>query len=597
VANLSRFAQCCELDLSKYQGSIPQELFGKTEFPEISGHPYFLSLAPHAFYWFALQPKEATQETLRIRPGEPPVISVESWAGVFSKTVRATLTQMLPAFLRGRRWFRSKARTIRLTEIQQIVPFPKSNSYLLFVRVEYTEGDPEIYTLPLSIAREDTFDAQFVFARLQAPDGSSGVLYSSLRNRDFCDEILAAVLRRRKFEGQDGELIAAHTSAFRSVWGADRPSLEPSVSRADQDNTTVFYGDRFAFKFLRKVEAGPNPELEIGSMLTRAGFPNVPQLAGSLEYRTPDDQPMVVAVLHGFVRQGTEGWQYTLDHLGLFYETALARGPSGPPEGSNETDLARELVGSYLEFVRLLGTRTGELHATLAGAVDDPAFAPEPYTDFYRHGLYHGLLARLGRTMEQLRGRLSSLPDTVRADADAALARHSLVRDRYRFLRDQRITAARIRIHGDYHLGQVLYTGKDFAILDFEGDPSRPLSERRIKRSPLQDVAGILDSFYHASHGVLFGEAPGVIPRPESMDALELWAKFWSRSVSAEFLAAYLATPGVAALLPPNPEETQALIRIFLLDLALRKLSYELTHDPQRVRIPAHAITELLENA
>ena len=155
--------------------------------------------------------------------------------------------------------------------------------------------------------------------------------------------------------------------------------------------------------------------------------------------------------------------------------------------------------------------------------------------------------------------------------------------------------AARIRVHGDYHLGQVLYTGKDFVIVDFEGDPGRPLSERRLKRSPLHDVAGMLDSFYHASHAVLFGEAPGVIAKPESLDALEAWAKFWAKSASAEFLNAYLATPGIGALLPQNPEHIRELNRIFLIDLALRKLAFELTQAPERIRIPAHAISELLE--
>jgi maltose alpha-D-glucosyltransferase/alpha-amylase len=203
--------------------------------------------------------------------------------------------------------------------------------------------------------------------------------------------------------------------------------------------------------------------------------------------------------------------------------------------------------------------------------------------------------------MEQLRQQLERLPEAVRADAQAVLGRQGDIRERYRYLRDNRFTAARIRIHGDYHLAQVLYTGKDFVTIDFEGDSSRPLGERRIKRSPLEDVAGMLDSFYHASHAALFGLVPGVIPdaisRPESVDALEAWAKAWSRTAASEFLAAYLAAPGISELLPQNPEQIRALIRIFLIDLALRKLAYELTHAPERIRIPAHALNELLEAA
>jgi maltose alpha-D-glucosyltransferase/alpha-amylase len=623
VANLSRFAQCCEMALAKFQGMIPQELFGKTEFPAITDKPYFLSLGPHAFYWFALHPKEATQETLRVTTGPPPSIAIESWENVFSQPVRRALNRMMPAFLRARRWFRGKNRAIRLTEIFDIVRLPKSGGYLLLIRVEYSDGEPEIYTLPLAVARDiagdithnvahsvahtDNPDLQRVLAQMQAPDGSVGLLHSGLESREYCDELLGAIVRRKRLAGERGELAASHTRVFRALWGEDRPALEPSLSKADQDNTTVFFGDRFAFKALRKIEEGPNPEREIGVMLTEDKFEHAAPLAGAIEYRTPDGTSMVMALLHGFVRQGSEAYQYTLHHLGLFFEHALARSAAGrleqttqqaPPETPD--DVARELMASYLEFVRLLAARTAEMHLALAARRDDPAFAPEPYTDFYRHGLYHGLLARMGRTMEQLRLHLDPLkpdrlPDAVRTDAQAALGLQGAIHARYRYLRDNRFTAARIRIHGDYHLAQVLYTGKDFVTIDFEGDASRPLSERRIKRSPLEDVAGMLDSFYHASHAALFGQAPGVIPVPESLDALEAWAKSWSRTAGSEFLAAYLAAPGISELLPQNPEQIRALIRIFLIDHALRKLAYELTHAPERIRIPAHALKELLE--
>jgi maltose alpha-D-glucosyltransferase/alpha-amylase len=315
-----------------------------------------------------------------------------------------------------------------------------------------------------------------------------------------------------------------------------------------------------------------------------------------LVYRAPGSEPMAVGMLHGFVRQGTEAWQYTLDHLGLFYEQALARGPSGPPDGNPGEFTAPEAVGAYREFVRLLGTRTGEMHAALASRPADPVFAPEPFTDFYRHGLYHGILGRAGRVLERLRRGLDKLPDALREEGRATLACQKAIDGRLRFLRDQRVAATRIRIHGDFNLGQVLYTGRDFVILDFEGDPARPLSERRIKRSPLEDVAGMLDSFYDAAHGVLFGEAPGVVPKPESLGALEAWARFWSRSVAREFMASYLAVPGVAALLPNNPDHLRAMLRVYLLDRELRKLAIALDRAPGRIRIPAHAIRELTES-
>jgi len=608
VANLSRFAQCFEVDLGKYNGMTPRELFGKSTFPAVTDKPYFLSLGPNAFYWFALESTPAAEGGLTAYTGEPPAIGVDSLDNVFSAPVRATLGGMLPVFLRARRWFRGKARTIRLVEIQEVVPFPKSNSYLLLIRVEYTEGEPEIYNLPLSVVPPDRAEAAgvvaYTLARLHAVDGTTALLVSGLHYRDFCDDLVASILRRRRHKGERGEVTASHTRAFRALWAEERPggpeASVPSVSKSDQDNTTVLFGDRFALKCLRKVEEGPSPDVEVSAKLSAIGFSNVAPLAGAVEYRVDSGPPMVLAVLHGFVRNATEAWDYTVDHLGIFFEHALARGPQGPPMQENlplpPPGLATELIGSYMEFIRLLGTRTAELHLALGAPSDDPVFTPEPFTDFYRHGLYHGVLARLSRTIDLLQRRLGSLPESVRGEVERLMQRQAAIRERYRStLRDQRIYASRIRIHGDYHLGQALYTGRDFVIIDFEGDPARPQSERRIKRSPLEDVAGMLESIYHAAHSVLLGDAPGVIPKPETVGALEAWAKFWYRSVGAEFLNSYLTTPEISKLLPADLEQVRSMLRVYLLDLALRKLSFEVMHSPERARIPARAVLELLE--
>jgi maltose alpha-D-glucosyltransferase / alpha-amylase len=618
IANLSRFTQATEIDLSKYKGLVPQELFGRSDFPAITDHPYFLSLAPHSVYWFALHHREARIESFRIRRGEPPTIRIESWDEVFTAPVRKALNELMPAFLRARPWFHGETpvsetlhgkRIMRLAEIEDIVAFSRSRSYLLLIRVDYSGGDPELYTVPVSVLVGDPEDSRFVLARLEAPDGSAAWLHSAFRDREFCEELLAAILRRRRHAGDRGQLIGSHTRTLRGLLGSDHPALEPSVAKTEQENTTVFYGDRLALKILRKLEAGPHPELEITSFLTQIGFPNAPRLAGSLEYRLGSgdspDSSMTFAILHGFIHETTDAWRYTLNQLGVFFEHALARSPTGPPDPDLDDTEARELIGSYMEAVRLLGKRTAELHLALASNTDNPDFAPEPFTDFYRLGLYHGILNRFYRMLDQLRTAEPQLPENVRADARALLDRQNGIRAKIRFLRDQRLTASRIRTHGDYHLDQVLYTGKDFVIIDFEGDPSRPLSERRIKRSPLEDIAGMLDSFYHAAHGVLFGETPGVIPVPENLDALEAWAKFWFRWVSRAFIAAYHETPvsraykdgssGVAAFLPSDPNHLRSVLVAFLLDQSFRRLMGALASSPERIRIPAHAILELTE--
>ena len=255
------------------------------------------------------------------------------------------------------------------------------------------------------------------------------------------------------------------------------------------------------------------------------------------------------------------------------------------------------MIGSYLEFIRLLGTRTAELHLALAAPVEDPAFAPEPFTDFYRHGLYHGVVARLSRTLDLLGRRLPGLPDTVRAEVERLLQRQSAIRERYRTLRDQRIYAHRIRIHGDYHLGQALYTGRDFVIIDFEGDPARPQSERRIKRSPLRDVAGMLRSFHYATEAALLGLGGSGSVRPEDRRVLEPWARFWQSWSSAAYLNSYLATAAGASFLPDSREELSMLLEVHLLEKAVYELGYELNNRPDWAGVPLQGILQLIEAA
>jgi maltose alpha-D-glucosyltransferase / alpha-amylase len=597
VANLSRFTQCFDLDLAKYAGLIPFELFGHTQFPPISERPYFLSLGPHAFDWFSLQPREVAGEGLLARTGAPPTLTVESWVAIFSPAVRAVLSPMLPAFLRARRWFRSRNRTIRNTEIHDIVPFPQSRSYLLLIRVDYTEGDPDFYTLPVSVSMGEPEQLEFVLALLRGPDGSAGFLHSALPNSLFAEEILEAIRRRRRIAGELGQLSGVPTRQLRAIWPAAGAPLDGILYAAEQDNTTVFFRDRLALKLLRKVEEGPHPEQEMCTFLNQAGFPCVAPLAGALQYHNPAGEPAAVALLFGYIRDAVSGWKYTIDHLGMFFEQSLARSPEGPPVPAPE-ELAHERIGaSYVQWARQLATRTAELHVTLASRPEDPVFAPEPFTDFYRHALYHGMLGRVNRTLDQLRTSLPRLPEDVHPGAQAVLDREDRIRNLYRFLRDQRVAASRIRIHGDYHLDQVLFTGKDFVMIDFEGDPGRPLSERRIKRSPLQDVASMIDSFYTASHGVLFGESPGLIVQHENSAALTGWAHYWARTVSLAFLESYLLTPEVGALLPEDPQHLRMLTRLFIMDIGMRKLAFELGHAPDRIRMPCHLIVDLAEAA
>ncbi len=609
VANLSRFVQATELDLSAFKGMLPVELFGRSEFPVIGDQPYFVTIGPHAFYWFSLEHARAGAETVGEKAAAAeasvPVLNVASFVDLFDSATRSALARALPGFLRARRWFRGAGRRIRATQIADIIALPQSGAYILILTVEYSEGDPETYLLPVALRAGDPSPDGLAVVRVKGPADEVRVLYSALVDKAFSRELLEAITRRRRFRGEAGELIAVPAAGFRRAAPDDVSQLEPALYRGEQSNSSIVYSDRFILKMFRKLDAGINPELEIGYFLTeRAHFLHAAALAGALEYRR-DGQSSTAGILHDYVPHQADGWRYTLDSLSAYFEGALARRSHAEPDPTLEPPslellnqepppLARELIGTYLETAKQIGRRTAEMHNALSSDTRDPNFAPEPFTDFYRQSLYHGMLGLLSQSFGLLRQRLSRLSEPALGEARRVLAFDGEIRKRFKEARDRKGAAMRIRCHGDFHLGELLYTGKDLVIIDFEGEPRRPLSERRIKRSPLRDVASMLRSFQYASHAALFGEVPGVIPRAEQRPLLESWARYWNRWVGVVFVKEYLAA-AAGSYLPKSREATAALLLTYVLEKAIHEVLYELNNRPAWVRIPLHGILQLLE--
>ncbi len=615
VANLSRFSQPVELDLSDFRGVQPIEMFGRVRFPVVGKSAYLLTLAPHTFFMFSLdqKAKEVRVQAHISTAAGIPLIAVPSLDTALQPAVLSDLTNLLSEYLRRRRWFRSKSRNIRAMDVVESISFVPSRSSLVIVQVSYSEGDMEFYALPLSLARgkeaEEILDqiTQPAIARLRSTSGEGGILYSAEWDRRFCDAILEAISRRRRLKGQAGELAAIPYGVFRKKHMADIRSLDIKVQKAEQSNTSVIYGDRLILKLFRCLEEGLNPEVEIGRFLTeKTSFEHFPSIAGSMEYRSRSGKTMTVGILQSFVPNECDAWQYTLDSLGRFFERALSQSGEIAPSlaiPGHPLDLAEQnfspeaesLMMDYLEDARLLGQRTAELHLALSRPTGDPDFDPEPLTDFYRHGLYHGIVGQVDRSFQLLRRQLKALPKKFHTGAKRVLSFEPEIRARIRPLRDTRITAIRIRHHGDYHLGQVLYTGKDFVIIDFEGEVARHLSERRIKRSPLRDVAGMMRSFHYASSAAFFGQIPGTISRLGAAGAMESWSRFWYLFACSAFLKGYLATAGNAPFIPQSKEQLRLLFDVFLLEKAVYELAYELDNRPEWLAIPLRGILDLIQ--
>ena len=510
--------------------------------------------------------------------------------------LRKALPAQLPDYLAKQRWFGGKARQIRATEIADAISVPGAASLLLIVKVCYATGSDEMYAVPVVGSEGDASDL-----RIQADGGRSSIgLKDALSEPRFLSALLELIHAQSTVEGERGTLRGRRTSAYSALAPSTPGSLTPKALRAEQSNTSVVYGDRLILKLFRKLEEGTNPDLEVGAFLTEiADFKNIPQLAGSLEYRSRDDKIMVQGILQAFVPNQGDAWHYTLTSLGEFYsglkEQFKDRSRAAIPEGKNApvSGSAGSALESYSQSAKVLGRRTAEMHLALSTDSQNPAFVPEPFATEYQSALLRSLVELTERILGQLREKLGSLPAETQAKALVLSGKENEILARFRSTLSGPLHALRTRIHGDYHLGQVLFTGSDFVIIDFEGEPARPLSERRLKRSPLQDVAGMLRSFHYAAFSPLLGADA---MKADDVSRLSPWAEFWNARISADFLEAYLTECGHSAFLPKNHSELQSLLELHLLEKAVYELGYELNNRPGWVGIPVEGIGKLLSS-
>jgi maltose alpha-D-glucosyltransferase / alpha-amylase len=619
VANLSRSAQPVELDLSRFRGMVPVELLGNSSFPPLGDLPYFLTLPGYGFYWFRLAREAAAPRWHQESPpyAEPPVLVLPAGRQTARSVDRVPLRlparqisqlerEALPNFLGTRRWFAAKGGGIERVEVVAQAAFA-DNMILTMLEVHVGDepsegGEPQLYFLPLSAAWEEGAEGDGVSAYM--PDvltklrrrARVGVLLDALSDEAFCRDVVAAMAENTGVGIGEGEVHFSGTDVFGELVG-DEPVEELSVRRAEveQTNSSVILGERLILKAYRRLQKGMNPDLEIGRYLTeKARFENTPPLAGAIEYTGPDGETTTLGLLQGFVENQGDGWSYVLDYLDRYLEDRLMT--TWSPEGEDDDEAEEELAvedAFYTGLVRILGLRTGELHAAFAAPTDDEAFAPETASPEEVAGWADGVLAEARSTLDLLKRRRNSLPDEAVPDADRLLG---LRKELTRFVNSVsrgNFGVVKTRNHGDYHLGQVLVVGNDFQIIDFEGEPARPLAERRKKHSPLRDVAGMLRSFDYAIRSALMDLGA---ERADQLEGLEPWVKLWENRTRQAFLDGYQEGVGNAASYPEDEEHARALIELFTLEKALYEIRYELDNRPDWVGIPIKSVLDLLED-
>ncbi|MBX3389198.1 MAG: maltose alpha-D-glucosyltransferase [Phycisphaeraceae bacterium] len=613
VANLSRFVQPFSVALAEFEGLQPVEMFGRIKFPVIGKDPFFMSLGPHGFCWFELVKTQASAAAGDQAPDLREIaVSGAAEKALLSDSLPRDLEQLLPSLLQQKRWFASKARTLRGVRITDklLLPvggLPKGSASIMLAKCEFSSGEPESYAIPLAIKPTPADGSSpAAIARIRSGGEMQHELIDGMTEVQFARTLLRVAMGEQRV-GSDGVRLLG-TRIEKSVSAQELDELPVRMPKLEQSNTTVFFGDKYMLKMYRRVQEGENPELEIGRHLTgKVGFGGVAPLAGAVELADTAGKKRTLAVVFNLIASEGDAWQWILGRVEQFMERAAATAsdadrlfvlpPDDPFEPAIPPAALAELLAEPLQGARLLGERTAQMHAALADDRGDPAFTPEPFTLMYQRSLFQSMrntirngLAELQRAIPSGNPRVAELAREIAGSGERLLA---FVQG----LGKSTLSGSRIRVHGDYHLGQVLWTGRDFVIIDFEGEPMRSIGERRLKRSPLRDVAGMIRSFDYAARAGWKKQVDVVSGGEAAQASLDRAAAAWSAWMSRVFTAAYAAEvdrtcPG---LLGSDPASRRLLLNVWLIEKAMYEITYELNSRPDWLEIPLRAVRQLLE--
>jgi maltose alpha-D-glucosyltransferase/alpha-amylase len=602
VANLKRSAQPVELDLAEFRGRVPVELMGRSSFPPIGELPYMLTLPGHGFYWFELAESAAVpswhEERLQLE--EPPWLvlfdglasfdvasAAETRRHMAEKLLRQLETEVVPEYLERQRWFAAKEQGEFTVAMHGLCRWQTARSQwlLAFASARFAAEEPQEYFLPLAVdwGRERAGPAAaHALARVRQ-HASTGLLFDAFADPAFARDLIDALARGGALPCTAGELRFVPTAALAGLLPENLDEAEVRRPPGESSNYTVLIGDLF-LKAFRRLRSGVHPEWEMGRFLTEVSpCDAVVPTAGAIELVGHGAEPTTIALLQGAVGNQGDGWRYTLQYLERSVDDAVTRSADGAPLHAEH--------GSYLALVTALAQRTAQLHRALAVDTGDAAFDPEPL-DERRLGEWAARLhEEVDATLDLLERRRGSLPEPAREPVAKTLAERPALHERVTALAAGPVAAIATRLHGDYHLGQVLVRGHDFLITDLEGEPARTLAERRAKTTALKDVAGMLRSFDYAA---VVGSRQLREKHSHDTAAVEHLVDEWRDETRAVFMKAYREAIGDCRVMPADDESARRLIELATLERLLYEVRYELAQRPDWVGVPLRALESTL---
>ncbi|HKS11488.1 MAG TPA: maltose alpha-D-glucosyltransferase [Pseudomonas sp.] len=593
VANVSRAAQAAELDLSQYAESVPVEMLGGSAFPPIGQLPFLLTLPPYGFYWFVLAPRDRMPswhvEPTQSLPEFTTLVLKKRMEELLESPVCDTLQDnVLPQYLPKRRWFAGKEARIEQVRIRYGVRFGTSTTPVLLSEIEvHGGGQVSHYQLPFGLIGEEQINSalpqQLALARVRRR-GQVGLITDAFVLEPFIRAVLRACQDGARLPSDAGELRFESTAQLATL-GLGEDS-EVRYLSAEQSNSSVVVGNSLVLKLIRRVNPGIHPELEMSAYLTAAGFANISPLLGWVSRVDGQGEPHLLMIAQGFLSNQGDAWAWTQNTLERAIRDEMEPGNGEP---AAHTDALEELTG----FAALLGQRLGEMHLLLGAPSDDPAFAPHPSSaeDSQRWGrqisaeLSHAL-DLLAQHRENLDSESQALVDDLQQQRDG-LARH------VENLAGLAQGGLLMRVHGDLHLGQVLVVQGDAYLIDFEGEPARPLEERRAKNSPYKDVAGVVRSFDYAA-AMILRSASAVDLSEAARQARQRVARHYLHQSRHAFVEAY----GLATAAMPHAweqaEGERAALELFCLEKAAYEILYEAENRPGWLAVPLHGLHGLI---
>ena len=601
VFNLARAPQAVELDLAAWKGRVPVELFGRSAFPAIGELPYLLTLSGHGFYWFLLDRPAAPEPSKRLPTALPELTIVlsEGWSTPFAGRSRQLFEdEILSVYLPNQRWFAGKGKSIAKCAVHALSRLPgKDVGWMLtLAEVKFRDGEVQRYFLPLALTWEEEGreqrNALLTSTLARARHGRrEGAIYEAAVDPAFALAVVQAIGDGLVLSSAVGKTMFEHTGAF------DATPLPPGAGSKrigeEQTNTSILIEEYGVLKLYRRVVSGVQPEIEMARFLTDvAHFPNTPPLLGLLRFVAEDGEETALGVLFAFVRNQDTAWAQALNYLTRHLDEGMLMAPLATGPGEVPTPEASALP-MYLELAGQLGRRSAELHQALCPEMtDDPAFAPEPIAAEDLASWRDSAVASARRMLDNLAQRQAGLPDAADGLTERLLRQREQLLQRLAELLPATVDAVKTRLHGDYHLGQVLAVKNDFSIIDFEGEPMRPLAERRQKGSPLRDVAGMLRSYAYAAAAAVrqMGEI-----QPAALPVLQQRSEDWIRQVTASFRDGYQRAAVGLRSLPAEPAAADALLDFFMLEKAIYEVDYELAHRPTWLAVPLASVLAMIE--